>query len=372
MRCASNRYIDDVLDAMRHKHLATDKIHIAGKMLSNRQVTCQQAVPLLKEIKHGIPQRLFCKHVLRTQLADMPHGLDDMVSEFDDALLQKDIALLVADGMDASLPIGKMCPRIPVSSSRLTHAKCVQRLRTHARGKRLPADVVEDLAEMFDLLGLDPLQSKDSDVDASEPLRSPSASQVPRSLPALPSAKRRSKRRQDTAPGDAEGSTETRTKQKSRGTSREKRALPPAPNRAGANEKQDGESCPSSQSSCEELTQATSCNTFHIGTDSDRTDKTDQLESSQLREQAGEQACGNDVGSQFQPDNEPSPACTNEVRLSFKGMSDTNSLDGDIRLAFRGMSETNNLEDDIKVLPVKSRTFIRGKVPGRARASATE
>jgi len=193
--------VADLCDAMKRKALATDQRVLVNEYLSGRSLTCQQAGILLQTVKLGLMQRKLAFEVLQGRVSDIPDGLHhlldalsgpirrDVEASFRDPPTDGSIqrtrtrAFLFSNGAD--LPSNKVAPEIsrsstepvkldnfPLDRRKPNWQESVEKLRSHVVNGDVSVSGLlhEDLAGLFEALGLGPLPAPMPQPDGAVPI----------------------------------------------------------------------------------------------------------------------------------------------------------------------------------------------------------
>lgn len=189
----SDADVKELAEAMRRKALATDQRILVSERLGGHSLTCRQAGVLLQTIKLGLMQRILAFEVLQGRLSDLPDGLPYVLEPLSGSILRRDVevglqnpqrtpstgsfldnyksSVSTSNSNDCITPIKSFhsrpqSPTASVGSSAMTDNRkpgwesSVDRLRARVNKGNVAPEVYEDLAHVFEALGLGPLQGQ--------------------------------------------------------------------------------------------------------------------------------------------------------------------------------------------------------------------
>lgn len=185
--------VKELAEAMRRKALATDQRILVSERLGGHSLTCRQAGVLLQTIKLGLMQRILAFEVLQGRLSDLPDGLPYVLEPLSGSILRRDVevglqnpqrtpstgsfldnyksSVSTSNSNDCITPIKPFhsrpqSPTASVGSSTMMDNRkpgwesSVDRLRARVNKGNVAPEVYEDLAHVFEALGLGPLQGQ--------------------------------------------------------------------------------------------------------------------------------------------------------------------------------------------------------------------
>lgn len=192
----SDADVNDLAEAMRGKALATDQRILVSERLAGRSLTCKQAGLLLQTIKLGLMQRILAFEVLQGRLSDLPDGLNHVLEPLAGPQLRKDVkaglqspeptrvsfldkhdneklmaktfchstSMPVSTGEDSTSLVTPLSPTycdsrhsLPLDNRKPGWEHSVDRLRARVKNGDVAPELHEDLAHVFEALGLGPL-----------------------------------------------------------------------------------------------------------------------------------------------------------------------------------------------------------------------
>jgi len=196
--------VDRIIAEMRSKMLATDQMMVAAKALDGRSLSCKHGSKIIAIVHLGIMQRKLAMEVLRGRLNDLPDGLPDLLEPLQGEI-RKEVGAICGNG--AALPppplkiegVKPYCP--PLATAALPPAVApsalpslskpelpslskpvlpslskpvlpatlprdaqweepMERLRRDVCTPEVPLSIYNDVAAVFDALGLPPLPAR--------------------------------------------------------------------------------------------------------------------------------------------------------------------------------------------------------------------